>query len=111
MIFNLLRIITKINPAFGQDNSDEVANPLLDNPNLFPLKDSRSCFESKAQTSIDEAMILEYVAPDQLNFDGIAVGEIVHNEDVAVLENTDYPVGNPGELTWNVDHTSDIPSG
>ncbi|KAI6661420.1 hypothetical protein LOD99_13292 [Oopsacas minuta] len=54
------------------------------------IRQNRSCFESKKQTSINEAMdLLKDVQPDQINSDGIAVEEKVHNEGVTVAEDID----------------------
>ena len=40
--------------------------------------------------------VLEDLDPDELNFDGLAIEEIMHNEGVEVVEETDYLVDNPG---------------
>ena len=162
--------ILKINPEFEDGNSDREDIPLLDNPSLFPLKDSgymrlrrkpkvirfrryniiqdevnfyreqlmlylpwrneyiesdnidfrcvygtnidlikqnRTCYESSGQASIDEAInVFEDVDPDQLNLDGVAIEEIMNNEGIEVVENTDYSINNPGDQVWNVDPTT-----
>ena len=66
-------------------------------------------FESRDQSSIDEAInILEDFDPDELNFDGIAIEEIMNNEAAVVIEDTDFQVDNPGnDNPWTVDPNSD----
>ena len=66
-------------------------------------------YESRDQSSIDEAInILEDLDPDELNFDGIAIEEIMNNEGAVVIEDTDFQVDNPGnDNPWTVDPNSD----
>ena len=45
--------------------------------------------------------------PDDLNFDGVAIEEILNNEDVYVVQDGDYMVDNPGDNNWKVDPNSD----
>ena len=53
---------------------------------LDQITHNRELFESKDQSSIDEAMnILEDLEPDELNFDGIAIEEIINNEGQLLL--------------------------
>ena len=70
---------------------------------------NRELFESRDQSSIDEAInILEDLDPDVLNFDGIAIEEIMNNEGAVVIEDTDFQVNNPGnDNPWTVDPNSD----
>ena len=43
-----------------------------------------------------------------MNFDGIAIEEIMNNEGAVVNEDTDFQVDNPGnDNTWTVDPNSD----
>ena len=73
---------------------------------------NRSYFESTDQTSIDQAMnVLEDLDPDEINFDGIAIEETMHNEGITVLEDTEYLVDNPGDQVWHVDPATDTTPG
>ena len=61
------------------------------------ITQNRELFESRDQSSIDQAInILEDLDPDELNFDGIAIEEIMNNEGAVVIEDTDFQVDNPG---------------
>ena len=61
------------------------------------ISQNRELFESRDQSSIDEAInILEDLDPDELNFDGIAIEEIMNNEGAVVIEDTDLQIDNPG---------------
>ena len=73
------------------------------------ITQNRELFESRDQSSIDEAInILEDLDPDELNFDGIAIEEIMNNEGAVVIEDTDFQVDNPGnDNPWTVDPNSD----
>ena len=55
--------------------------------------------------------VLEDVDPDELNFDGIAIEETMHNEGITVLEDPEYLVYNPGDQVWNVDPATDTAAG
>ena len=46
-----------------------------------------------------------------INFDGIAIDETMHNEGIAVLEDTEYLVDNPGDQLWDVDSVTDTAPG
>ena len=71
------------------------------------ITQNRELFESRDQSSIDDAInILEDLDPDELNFDGIAIEEIMNNEGAVVIEDTDFH--NPGnDNPWTVDPNSD----
>ena len=73
------------------------------------ITQNRELFESRDQSSIDEAInILEDLDPDEINFDGIAIEEIMNNESAVVIEDTDFLVDNPGtDNTWTVDPNAD----
>ena len=73
------------------------------------ITQNRELFESRDQSSIDEAInILEDLDPDELNSDGIAIEEIMNNEGAVVIEDTDFLIDNPGtDNTWTVDHNAD----
>ena len=170
--FQSSKRICKTNPDFEEENMEDEGASLVDNPSLFPLKDTgfmrlrrkakvirfrrysiiqdevnfyreqlmlfvpwrtdssdtdnidfksmyathlilitqnRELFESIDQSSIDEAInILEDLDPDELNFDGIAIEEIVKNEGAVVIEDTDFQIDNPGnDNPWTVDPNSD----
>ena len=72
--------------------------------------DNRELFESRDQSSIDEDInILEHLDPDEINFDGIAIEEIMKNEGAIVIEDTDFLIDNPGnDNTWTVEPNADI---
>ena len=74
------------------------------------ITQNRELFESRDQSSIDEAInILEDLDPDEINFDGIAIEEIMKNEGAVVIEDTDFLVDNPGnDNTWTVDPNADL---
>ena len=55
--------------------------------------------------------MLEDIDPDELNFDGIAIEETLHNEGITVLEDTEYSVDNPGDQVWDVDPATNTASG
>ena len=170
--FQSSKKMCKTNPYFDEENMEDEAASLVDNPRLFPLKDTgfmrlrrkakvirfrrysiiqdevnfyreqlmlfapwrtetsdtdnidyksmyacnlnlitenRELFESRDQSSIDEAInILEDLDPDELNFYGIAIEEIMNNEGAVVIEDTDFQVDNPGnDNPWTVDPNSD----
>ena len=73
------------------------------------INQNRELFESRDQSSIDEAInILEDLDPDEINFDGIAIEEIMNNEGAVVIEDTDFLVDNPGnDNLWTVDPNAD----
>ena len=73
------------------------------------ITQNRELYQSRDQSSIDEAInILEDLDPDELNFDGIAIEEIIDNEGAVVIEDTDFQVDNPGnDNPWTVDPNSD----
>ena len=73
------------------------------------ISQNRELFESRHQSSIDEAInILEDLDPDELNFDGIAIEGIMNNKGTVVIEDTDFQVDNPGnDNPWTVDPNSD----
>ena len=73
------------------------------------ITQNRELFESRDQSSIDEAInILEDLDPDEINFDGIAIEEIMNNEGAVVIEDTDLLVDNPGnDNPWTVDPDAD----
>ena len=73
------------------------------------ISQNRELFESRDQSSIDEAInILEDLDPDEINFDGIAIEEIMKNEGAVVIEDTDFLVDNPGnDNPWTVDLNAD----
>ena len=73
------------------------------------ITQNRELFESRDQSSIDDAInILEDLDPDELSFDGIAIEEIMNNEAAVVIEDTDFQVNNPGnDNPWTVDPNSD----
>ena len=73
------------------------------------ITQNRELFESRDQSSIDEAInILEDLDPDELNSDGIAIEEIMNNEGAVVIEDTDFLIDNPGnDNTWTVDPNAD----
>ena len=51
------------------------------------ITQNRELFESRDQSSIDETInILEDLDPDELNFDGIAIEEIMNNEGAVIIE-------------------------
>ena len=61
------------------------------------ITQNRELFESRGQSSIDEAInILEDLDPDELNFDGIAIEEIMNNEGAVVIEDSNFQIDNPG---------------
>ena len=170
--FQSSKRITKTNPDFEEENMGDEGASLVDNPSLFPLKNTgfmrlrrkakiirfrrysiiqdevnfyreqlmlfvpwrvdssdtdnidykcmyathlnlitqnRELFESRDQSSIDEVInILEDLDPDELNFDGIAIEEIMNNEGAVVIEDTDFQVDNPGnDNPWTVDPNGD----
>ena len=74
------------------------------------ITQNRELFESRDQSSIDEAInILEDLDPDEINFDGIAIEEIMKNEAAVVIEDTDFLVDNPGNNnSWTVDPNADL---
>ena len=76
---------------------------------LNPITQNRELLESRDQFSIDEAVkILEDLDPDELNFDGIAIEEIMNNEAAVVIEDTDFQVDNLGDDNpWTVDPNND----
>ena len=158
--FQSSKRMCKTNPDFDEENMENEGASLVDNPSLFPLKDTgfmrlrrkdkvtrfrrysiiqdevnfyreqlmlfvpwrvdssdtdninfksmyathlnkitqnRELFENRDQSAIDEAIkILEDLDPDELNFDGIAIEEIMNNEGAVVIEDTDFQVDNPG---------------
>ena len=55
--------------------------------------------------------VLEDLDPDEINFDGIAIEETMHNEGITVLEDTEYLVDNPGNQVWHVDPATDTTPG
>ena len=64
--------------------------------NLAIVTENRSLFESRDNSSIDEAIIfLEEMDPDDLNFDGLAIEKILNNGGVNVVEYEDYMVDKP----------------
>ena len=68
------------------------------------ISEYRELFESRDQSSIDEAInILEDVDPIELNFDGIAIEEIMNNEGAVVIEDTDFQIDNPWTVVPNSD--------
>ena len=73
------------------------------------ISQNRELFESRHQSSIDEAInILEDLDPDELNFDGIAIEGMMNNKGTVVIEDTDFQVDNPGnDNPWTVDPNSD----
>ena len=165
--FQSSKRMCKTNPDFDDENMEDDGVSLVDNPRLFPLKDTgfmtlcrkakvirfrrysiiqdevnfyreqlmlfvpwrtetcdtdnidykcmyathlnlitqnRELFESRDRSSIDEAInILEDLDPDELNFDGIAIEEIMNNEAAVVIEDNDFQIDNP----WTVDPNSD----
>ena len=172
--FQSSKRMCKTNPDFEEENMEDEITSLVDNPSLFPLKDTgfmrlrrkakvirfrrysiiqdevnfyreqlmlfvpwktdssdtdnidfksmyysnlnlisqnMELFESRDQSSIDEAInILEDLDmdPDELNFDGIAIEEIMNNESAVVTEDTGFQVDNPGnDNPWTVDPNSD----
>ena len=170
--FQSSKRMCKTNPDLDEENMEDEGVSLVDNPRLFPLKDTgfmrlrrkakvirfrrysiiqdevnfyreqlmlfapwrtetcdtdnidykcmyathlnlitqnRDLFESRDQSSIDEAInILEDLDPDELNFDGIAIEEIMNNEAAVVIEDTDFQVDNPGnDNPWTVDPNSE----
>ena len=170
--FQSSKRMCKTNPDLDEENMEDEGVSLVDNPRLFPLKDTgfmrlrrkakvirfrrysiiqdevnfyreqlmlfapwrtetsdtdtidyksmyathlnlitqnRELFESRDQSSIDEAInILEDLDPDELNFDGIAIEEIMNNEAAVVIEDTDFQVDNPGnDNPWTVDPNSE----
>ena len=170
--FQSSKRMCKTNPDFEEENIEDEGASLVDNPRIFPLKDTgfirirrkakvirfrryniiqdevnfyreqlmlfvpwridtndtdtidyksmyashvnlitqnRELFESRDQSSIDEAInILEDLDPDEINFDGIAIEEIMKNEGAVVIEDTDFLVDNPGnDNPWTVDPNAD----
>ena len=92
--------------------SDNIDFRCIYESNAKLILQNRSYFESTDQTSIDQAMnVLEDLDPDELNFDGIAIEETMHNEGITVLEDTKYLVDNPGDLVWDVDPATDTAPG
>ena len=88
-------------------NSDTIDFRCVYETNIDLIKLNRCCYESSDQASIDEAInVLEDVDPDQLNFDGVAIGETMNNEGIEVVEDTDYLMDNPGNDVWSVDATT-----
>ena len=73
------------------------------------ITQNRELCESRDQSSINEAInILEELDPDEINFDGIAIEEIMNNEGAVVIEDTDVLIDNPGnDPTWTVDPNAD----
>ena len=74
------------------------------------ISQNSELFESRDQSSIDDAInILEDLDPDELNFDGIAIEEIMNNEGPVVIEDADFQVDNPGnDNPWTVDPNNDL---
>ena len=87
--------------------SDNIDIRCVYETNIDLIKQNRTCYESSDQASIDEAIIvLDEVDPDQLNFDGVAIEEIMNNESIEVVEDTDYLIDNPGDQVWKIDPTT-----
>ena len=64
--------------------------------NIYLIIQIRSLFGITVQASVDEAVdVFEDVNLDETNFYSFAIVERVHNEAVAVVDDTDYLVDNP----------------
>ena len=169
--FQSSKRMCKTNPEFEEENIEDEGASLVDNPRLFPLKDTgfirlrrkanvirfrryniiqdevnfyreqlmlyvqwrndtnerdgidyksvyasnlglitqnRQLFESRDQSSIDEAINILELDPDELNFDGIAIEEIQNNEGAVVIEDTNFLIDNPGnDNPWTLDPNDD----
>ena len=90
-------------------DTDNINFKSMYSTHLNLITQNRELFESRDQSSIDEAInILEDLDPDELNFDGIAIEEIMNNEGAVVIEDTDFQVDSPGnDNPWTVDPNSD----
>ena len=88
-------------------DSETVDYKCMYDSNLALIIENRSLFESRDQSSIDEAIdILEDMDPDDINYDGVGIEEILNNEGIDVVEDVDYMVDNPGDNNWKVDPNS-----
>ena len=88
-------------------DSETVDYKCMYDSNLALIIENRSLFESRDQSSIDEAIdILEDMDPDDINYDGVGIEEILKNEGIDVVEDVDYMVDNPGDNNWKVDPNS-----
>ena len=93
-------------------DSDNINFKCIYESNVNLIMQNRSNFESIDQSSIVQAMnVLEDIDTDELNFDGIATEETLHNEGITVQENTEYTVDDPGDQVCNVDPTTNTASG
>ena len=69
------------------------------NKNYLRIMKNRLEFESNDQERIDEALqVLADIDPDDINFDNVAIEEILDNEGINVIEDSDYQIDYPGDI-------------
>ena len=89
---------------------DTVGTDTIDYKSMYAsrlnlITQNRELFESRDKYSIDEVIIiLEDLNPEEINFDGVAIEEIMNNVGAVVIEDTDFLIDNPrNDNPWTVD--------